>query len=213
MKIKYLGHACFKITTDRGIRIMTDPFDETVGYKLPTEEVDIVTTSHDHFDHGNIDAPTGNFEVVSKVGNFYVKDIPIMGLHTYHDKEEGKKRGSNIIYIFEIDDLRVCHLGDLGHMPTNDQIDKIGDIDVLLIPVGGVYTIDSEEATEVIDMIKPRIVIPMHYKTKDLEFDLGILENFTRHYDNVERVDKQEIEITKDDINNGGKRIIVLNYK
>jgi L-ascorbate metabolism protein UlaG (beta-lactamase superfamily) len=213
MKIKFLGHACFKITTDKGIRIMTDPFDETVGYKLPTEEVDIVTTSHDHFDHGNTDAPTGNFDVIDKVGSFYVKDIAIKGIHSYHDKEEGKKRGSNIIYIFEVDDIKVCHLGDLGHPLNNDQIDKIGEIDILLIPVGGIYTIDADEAKNVVDLLNPKIVIPMHYKTEDLKFELGSIDDFIRLFEKVEILDKQEIEITKDDIKNEGKRIIVLKYK
>ncbi|QIB27715.1 MBL fold metallo-hydrolase [Caloranaerobacter azorensis] len=213
MKVKYLGHACFKITTNKGIRIMTDPFDETVGYEIPRDEVDIVTTSHDHFDHNYIKGPTGDFEVVNKVGNFYVKDVPITGIATYHDKHQGSERGSNVVYIFTIGDLRVCHLGDLGHIPDSKQIEAIGKIDVLMIPVGGVYTIDADEAKEVVDLINPKIVIPMHYKTEDLKFELGSLDKFTKYFSNVEKVNSQEIEINKDVISNAEKKVIVLRYK
>ncbi|WP_427337845.1 MBL fold metallo-hydrolase [Caloranaerobacter sp. DY30410] len=213
MKVKYLGHACFKITTNKGIRIMTDPFDETVGYEIPRDEVDIVTTSHDHFDHNYIKGPTGDFEVVNKVGNFYVKDVPITGVATYHDKQQGSERGSNVVYIFTIGDLRVCHLGDLGHIPDSKQIEAIGKVDVLMIPVGGVYTIDADEAKEVVDLINPKIVIPMHYKTEDLKFELGSLDKFTKYFDNVEKVNSQEIEINKDVISNAEKKVIVLRYK
>lgn len=213
MKIKYLGHACFKITTNKGIRIMTDPFDETVGYEVPKDEVDIVTTSHEHFDHNYIEGPTGDFEVVNKVGNFYVKDIPITGIATYHDKEQGSKRGSNVVYIFTIGDLKVCHLGDLGHIPDSKQLDAIGEIDVLMIPVGGIYTIDAEEAKDVVDLIKPKIIIPMHYKTDDLKFELGSLDDFTKYFDNVEKINSQEVEINKYTISDAGMKVIVLNYK
>ncbi|KGG80976.1 beta-lactamase [Caloranaerobacter azorensis H53214] len=213
MKVKYLGHACFKITTNKGIRIMTDPFDETVGYEIPRDEVDIVTTSHDHFDHNYIKGPTGDFEVVNKVGNFYVKDVPITGIATYHDKHQGSERGSNVVYIFTIGDLRVCHLGDLGHIPDSKQIEAIGKIGVLMIPVGGVYTIDADEAKEVVDLINPKIVIPMHYKTEDLKFELGSLDKFTKYFSNVEKVNSQEIEINKDVISNAEKKVIVLRYK
>ncbi|SHH41767.1 L-ascorbate metabolism protein UlaG, beta-lactamase superfamily [Caloranaerobacter azorensis DSM 13643] len=213
MKVKYLGHACFKITTNKGIRIMTDPFDETVGYEIPRDEVDIVTTSHDHFDHNYIKGPTGDFEVVNKVGNFYVKDVPITGIATYHDKHQGSERGSNVVYIFTIGDLRVCHLGDLGHIPDSKQIEAIGKVDVLMIPVGGVYTIDADEAKEVVDLINPKIVIPMHYKTEHLKFELGSLDKFTKYFSNVEKVNSQEIEINKDVISNAEKKVIVLRYK
>jgi len=192
---------------------MTDPFDESVGYEVPKDEVDIVTTSHSHFDHGNIHGPTGEFEIVSKVGNFYVKDIPITGIATYHDKEEGEKRGSNVVYVFTIDDLRICHLGDLGHTLNREKVDEIGDIDILMIPVGGVYTIDSSEAVEVVQSLGPKIVIPMHYKTKDLEFELGDLDDFTKKFPKIEDTDSQEIEFTKENISHDSLKLIVLSYK
>lgn len=210
MKIKYLGHSCFKLTNDKGIRIMTDPFDESVGYEIPNEEVDIVTTSHDHFDHGYIQAAKGDFEVVNKAGDFNVKDVHISGISTYHDHHKGQNRGSNIVYVFELDGMRVCHLGDLGHIPNDEQLKAIGKVDVLLIPVGGVYTIDGDEAAEVVNMINPKIVIPMHYKTKELKFELEPIDKFLKHFNKIEKINKPEIQLNKEDLTKGTVLVVQL---
>lgn len=213
MRIKWLGHSCFKIKSKNGIRIVTDPFDDNVGYKLPAVETDIVTISHGHYDHNFIDCVNGDFEVVTKVGNFYVKDIPITGIHTYHDEEQGAKRGSNIVYTFEIDGIRLCHLGDLGHILSPSQIEMIGNVDVLLIPVGGVYTIDFKEAVTVVQQLKPDIVIPMHYKTPALKFSLDAVDNFTTSFDSIERPQSQVLEINKEDIKDHKPRLYILKYE
>ncbi|EYE89801.1 beta-lactamase [Fervidicella metallireducens AeB] len=213
MKIKWLGHSCFKIKSDKGIRIVTDPFDDNVGYKLPVVECDIVTTSHGHYDHNFIDCVKGNFEVIKKVGIFNVKDISITGIHTYHDEMGGTKRGDNIVYVMEVDGIRVCHLGDLGHVLTQSQINMIGKVDVLLIPVGGVYTINSEEAVEVVNQLKPSIVIPMHYKTPALKFNLDSVEGFLEKVHNVNSVNSQVMEIKKEDLNTGETKVYVLKYE
>lgn len=213
MKIKWLGHSCFKIKSKGGVRIVTDPFDDNVGYKLPAVETDIVTVSHGHYDHNFVDCVKGDFEVVSKVGNFYVKDIPITGVHTYHDSEQGDKRGSNIVYTFEIDDMRLCHLGDLGHVLSPSQIGMIGRVDILLIPVGGVYTIDSEEAMAVVEQLKPGIIIPMHYKTPALKFNLDPLESFADNFENIKRLQGQVLEIEREDIKAGKPCLYILKYE
>lgn len=213
MRIKWLGHSCFKITSKTGIRILTDPFDDNVGYKLPAVETDIITISHGHYDHNFVDCVKGNFEVISKVGNFYVKDIPITGIHTYHDAEEGAKRGNNIVYTYEIDSLKLCHLGDLGHELSTSQIEMIGKIDVLLIPVGGIYTINFEEAVKVVQQINPSIVIPMHYKTSALKLNLEGVENFAANFESIERPSSQVLEINKESINFDKPRLYILKYE
>lgn len=213
MRIKWLGHSCFKITSKNGIRIVTDPFDDNVGYKLPAVETDIVTISHGHFDHNFIDCIMGNFEVVNKVGNFYIKDVPITGIHTYHDDEQGAKRGDNIVYTFEIDDLKICHLGDLGHVLTPSQIEMIGKVDILLIPVGGVYTINSEGALNVVKQLNPSIVIPMHYKTSVLKLNLDTLEGFSDNFENVVRVEPRVLQINREDLDFPKPRLYIMKYE
>ncbi len=210
MRIKWLGHACFLITGENGIRIVTDPFDQTVGYPLPEVEADIVTSSHDHFDHNHTEPIRGDFELVNKVGNFYVKDTAIKGVKTYHDEVMGAKRGDNIVYVMDIDGMKVCHLGDLGHVLDEDTLDRIGPVDVLLIPVGGTYTIDGEEAARVVDQIKPGLVIPMHCKTPVMDFPITGVEPFL---DKVggERVGSSEITVNKQDLGDR-MQVKVLDY-
>jgi len=213
MRIKWLGHACFKITSSKGIRILTDPFDDNVGYPLPQVEADIVTISHNHYDHNFIDCVKGNFEVLNKVGNFYIKDINITGVHTYHDEEKGQKRGDNIVYVFDVDGIRVCHLGDLGHILTPAQVEMIGRVDVLLVPIGGIYTIDAEAAHAVVKLLNPKIVIPMHFKTDVLKFNLDPVEKFLDKYSKVERLKVPVFEVKNEDLNKDELKVVVLNYK
>lgn len=210
MRIKWLGHSCFKITAKNGVRIVTDPFDDNVGYKLPKVSCDIVTLSHGHYDHNFTDCLSGQFEIINKVGNMYTKDIAIRGIHTYHDEEMGAKRGDNIVYVFDIDGIKVCHLGDLGHRLTAAQIEMIGEVDVVLVPVGGIYTINAEAAHDVCESLNAKIIIPMHYKTKPLKFDLDTVDNFLKYYPYT-KLDKPYIEINQDMLNE--KHIYVLNYE
>lgn len=213
MKIKWLGHSCFKIASKSGIRILTDPFDDNVGYKIPSVEADIVTVSHGHYDHNFTDCVNGDFEIVNKVGNFNIKDIPITGVHTYHDDVEGAKRGDNIVYTFQIDGLKICHLGDLGHMLSSAQIEMIGKVDVLLIPVGGNFTIDALMAVDVVNQLKPSIVIPMHYKTPALRLNLDTADKFIEAMGNVERLNSQVMEISLDKLNTNETKVYILKYE
>ncbi|GFZ33019.1 MBL fold metallo-hydrolase [Clostridium zeae] len=168
MKIKWFGHSCFMITSEKGTKILMDPYVNMLGYKLPELEADIVTTSHDHRDHNNIDAVKGNFAHINGLGVFSECGIDIKGVDTFHDKFSGTKKGRNTIYNFKVDDINVCHCGDLGHILDTKQVEEIGNVDVLLIPVGGGYTIDSIGAVEVVKQLKPTVIIPMHYRTKAL---------------------------------------------
>lgn len=194
------------------MKIVTDPFDATVGYKVPEIETDIVSTSHDHYDHNNVNIFSGNPVLVKGAGKINIKGIDITGVNTFHDEEGGKKRGLNTVFKFKVDDLYVCHLGDLGHVLTDAQLKELGKVDILLVPVGGVYTIDHMGALEVTNVLKPQVTIPMHYKTEELTFSLLGVEEFLSLVGDYKKIDGCEIEINKDNIGTLPK-VVVLNYK
>lgn len=195
MEITYLGHSSFFIKDSKGRRILTDPFDDTVGYKVFKGEVDLVTISHHHFDHDYLGGVKGNPKVLDKVGVFNICDIPIEGIPSYHDEVKGAKRGENTIYVMNVDGYRICHLGDLGHVLSQEEIDKIGDIDVLLIPVGGNFTVDGKNAALIAKAINPHIIIPMHFKTHYSNLDISGVENFIINMKNGERIENCTLKI------------------
>lgn len=166
MKIKWFGQSCFMITSKNGTKVLTDPFHNMLGYKLPEVEANIVSISHNHGDHNNIEAVKGDFMHVNELGSFSKAGIEIKGVQTFHDKVSGAKRGKNTIYNFKIDGINVCHCGDLGHTLDSNLVKEIGNVDILLIPVGGRATIDAIDAVNVMKQLKPKVVIPMHYRTK-----------------------------------------------
>lgn len=196
MKIRWLGHACFLITAASGTRILTDPYDDSIGYKLGKVEAEVVTVSHDHFDHGHVRRVSTPHQVMKSSGSAH--GIGFKGVKTDHDREGGRQRGANVVFVFEVDGIRVAHLGDLGHVLTPAQEKEIGPVDVILLPVGGVYTINANEASQVAESLNPKIVIPMHFKTKDLSFDLDPIDRFLQGKGNVHRVETSEIEITRE---------------
>lgn len=168
MEIVWLGHSSFRIK-GKGATIVTDPYDPgKTGLKFPKVTADIVTVSHDHFDHNQGKLVGGNPKVLTGPGEYEVSGVSIFGIASYHDDKEGEERGKNTIYRMSVDGVRVCHLGDLGHKLGDEQLEAVGDIDVLLVPVGGVYTIDAGAASEVVSSLEPRVVIPMHYQIKGL---------------------------------------------
>lgn len=195
MEIKWLGHSSFLLTDSKGRKLLTDPFDTTVGYAVFEGDCDVVTISHEHFDHNYTDKVKNKAEIVNKIGFFNVCDIPITGIHSFHDNVNGAKRGDNTIYIVEMDGYRLCHLGDLGHMLSDDTIEKLGDIDVLFIPVGGNFTIDGKEAATLAYKISPHIIIPMHYKTPDLTFKLDGVESFLTHMKNGDKLSGNTLKL------------------
>jgi len=210
MKITWLGHSCFLLEDSKGRKILTDPFDTTLGYELYKDSPDIVTISHQHFDHNYTKDLKGSYEVIDKVGIFNICDIPIKGNPSYHDKDKGAKRGDNIIFTFTIDGYVLCHLGDLGHSLPDDDIDAIGDVDILFVPVGGNYTIDGKEASEVTKRINPKIVIPMHYKTSKISFPLDGVETFVMYMKNASKIDSNTLVINGDI--NESLSVKILNY-
>jgi len=164
MQISYLGHSSFKIKT-KTATLVTDPYSSKVGFKMPKVEAEIVTVSHDHYDHNFVEAVKGRPFVITGPGEYEIKEVGVHGLATYHDAKEGEDRGNNTVYLISAEDLTVCHLGDLGHQLSTRMVEEIGEIDVLLIPVGGQFTIGPKRAVEVITQVEPRIVIPMHFRT------------------------------------------------
>ncbi|TET17947.1 MAG: MBL fold metallo-hydrolase [Dehalococcoidia bacterium] len=194
MEIKYLGHASFIITSDEGIKIITDPYvtGGALSYGEIKESADIVTVSHDHADHNNAAAVQGNPQVVG--GTAKVKEIEFKGIPCYHDDAGGRLRGKNTILCFEVDGIRVCHLGDLGHQLSEGQVAELGEIDILLIPVGGFYTIDAKLAGQLCDRLKPKVVIPMHYKTAKCAFPIAGVDEFLRGKKEVSRLDASQVE-------------------
>ena len=184
-KIYWAGQSCFQISVsnsrDHSADIVIDPFDEKVGLKVPNLSADIVLVSHDHHDHNNLSAIKGDPLVINGPGEYEVKGIFIQGIPSFHDDKGGKEKGKNTIYIIEAEDLRFCHLGDLGQKElTDEQLEKIDGIDVLMIPVGGGYTIDSSSAQKIISEIEPRIVIPMHYNLPKIKVDLDDVAKFLK---------------------------------
>ena len=166
MEITYIGHSCFKIK-GKDLSLVIDPYDAKIGYKLPKMDADVVLCSHNHFDHSNASAISGSRFLIDSLGEYEISGVFINGLATFHDNTDGSKRGKNIIYSMDIDGFNLLHLGDLGHELTDDTLEHLGTVDILMIPVGGFYTIDAETAAKVISSIEPGIVLPMHYKTPD----------------------------------------------
>ena len=197
MKVKWLGHASFLITSDNGTRIITDPYKS--GGDLRYGEVkgpaDIVTVSHEHRDHNYTVTVEGNPQILrgAKVNEF--KGIKFVGVATAHDEKQGKERGPNTIFCFEVDSVRVCHLGDLGHKLSEKDIAEIGRVDVLITPVGGLWAIDAKVATEVGQQLKAKVIIPMHFRNARCDFPVATIDDFLTGKKNVVMSDSTEIEL------------------
>ncbi|MEA2021556.1 MAG: MBL fold metallo-hydrolase, partial [Candidatus Caldatribacteriota bacterium] len=185
MKIKWFGHSSFLIENEKGITIVTDPFDETLGYKLPKVKANIVTVSHEHFDHNYVRGIKGRPVVFKGSVKRESHKMEFRGISTYHDSVFGAQRGQNTVFTIKADGMKLCHLGDLGHILDTDQLNKIGNVDILFIPVGGFYTINSEQANQIIKEIKPGIIIPMHYKTEAIKFSIDPIDIFIDGKNNV----------------------------
>ncbi len=206
MLIRYLGHSSFKIRGSEGA-VITDPYDnKAVGLELPRMSAEVVTVSHDHDDHNAADRVQGTSDrkepfVIDKPGEYEASGVSVIGVQSFHDDKEGAERGNNIIYVFKLDDIWVCHLGDLGHTLSNSQIKQIGQIDVLMVPVGDKYTIGPKNALKVMESLSPSLVIPMHYKQKGMneQFDeLVTVDEFLEKaaLNGVERLEKISLSET-----------------
>lgn len=210
MQIRWYGHSCFLMMDSNGTRILTDPYGSHIGYELPQIAADAVTISHEHSDHNNISTVIGNTTIIRSPGEYSVKGDRIIGIETDHDRCGGTLRGKNTMFIFEMDDMRILHCGDLGIIPDEETIDKIGHIDVMMIPIGAIYTIDDLEAREFANIIKPKVVIPMHYKTPKLKLELCGLAPFIDAAKDCRIHNLNQCDCSIQKISLGEDRVIVL---
>ncbi len=184
-KISWAGQSCFEISVsnakDSQATIVIDPFDEKIGLKLPNLSADVLLVTHGHPDHNNVKGIRGEPFVIDGPGEYEVKNVFVQGIDSWHDDSQGKERGANTIYVIETEGMRFCHMGDFGQKElTDEQIEKIGSIDILMIPIGGTYTIASSEAIKIIGQIEPKVVIPMHYMLPKLSVDLDSVDKFLK---------------------------------
>ncbi len=212
MEIKYFGHASFQILS-KIATLITDPFDPAmVGLKFPAASADVVTISHDHGDHNAAKQVEGNPLVFSLPGEYEVKGIRIHGFPTFHDDKQGKDRGANIIFKYVVDDISVLHCGDLGHHLSEELLEEIGAVQVLLVPVGGVYTIGVDEAVKLVAQLEPSIVIPMHYKTPKHEVkafsELATVEDFIKKM-GMEATYEKKLTLKTEGLTDGTKLIVL----
>ncbi|MCD6391729.1 MAG: MBL fold metallo-hydrolase [Dehalococcoidia bacterium] len=210
MEITWLGHSCFLIS-GKEKTIITDPCHPDLGYRLGELEADIVTLSHFHPGHSYIEAIVNDPRQVKSPGEYEIGGTFITGVASFHDNKKGDLRGKNTIYIIEMDDITLCHLGDLGHPLDPHSIEEIGDVDILFLPVGEVSTISLDTAVEIVRQLEPPIVIPMHYKTEAFTGNLGPVDKFLNKMRVPELEAKPKLSITSSSLPTT-TQIIILNY-
>ena len=217
MLIEWIGHSCFYLTTEAGKTIIIDPYGDKIGLRVPEKAADIVLVTHDHFDHVNeayLAALPKESSVIDKEGSYDVCGIKSEGIPVYHDEQQGAVRGTVVTYLIEVDGMRLLHMGDVGAMPEPSYFEKLGKIDILMIPVGGYYTVDAKGALNIMDVIHPNITIPMHYLVPGLALtELAGSHDFlarasSREYD-VSRIGGGLFEITADNLKKRN-RIVVM---
>lgn len=222
MRLKWCGHACFRLTAQNRFTIVADPYEESVGYRLPPLTAQLVTLSHGHYDHNYAAGVAGHPRVVSAPGpvpaEALAPGVSVYGVPAFHDQERGRRRGGNLLFVYEFDGIRVAHLGDLGHALSQQQLDALGQLDVLLVPVGGYYTIGPEEAAAACNQIRPRLVFPMHYGHPDAKADLrdvlAPVERFLELSPGSERPGTDELELTPGSLREREPwTAVVLNYR
>ncbi len=214
MNIEWLGHSSFLISADSGATLLTDPYDtqaypDSLFYAPIDESADVVLVSHGHADHGNVEAVSGTPIIVSTPESRQVADFGIRGVPTFHDTEAGALRGDNMVSVITVDGLSICHLGDLGHELSPEQVAEIGPVDLLLLPVGGNFTIDAPTATRVWQQLHPPVAIPMHFRNDKCKFDIDTVEPFLAGKPDVDHAGAGAVEFSKDNLPSSPK-IVVL---
>lgn len=194
MQLIWYGHSCFLIKTDTGKRILMDPFENSIGYGNNFPKSDLITISHSHFDHSYLNSINEKTKIINKLGFFDMNFITLEGISSYHDKCNGAKRGPNIIYILKINNLIICHLGDLGHIPSNLILEQLKNIDVLLIPIGGHFTLNGFDAAKLCNLLSPKYIIPMHYKTNSTSLYLDDPKTFITSMKNIKKINSNIVD-------------------
>jgi L-ascorbate metabolism protein UlaG (beta-lactamase superfamily) len=212
MTISWYGQSCFKITNQGGhLTIITDPFDKSIGLNPPRGSADIITVSHNHYDHNNVKSLSGESFIINGPGEYEIKGASVFGLNSFHDEKKGEERGLNTIYLIEVDNIRVCHLGDFGQEKlTDEQLEEIGEVDILMIPVGGAYTISASQAVETAEQIEPRLIIPMHYKIPGLKIKIDGVDKFLKEMGLAKKTVIDKITLKKKDLTGKEMEVILL---
>ena len=211
MEITWLGHSCFRLKGKQAT-VITDPFSPAIGYALGKVTAEIVTVSHAHPGHSYIQGVGGEPRILKSPGEYESAGVLTVGVHTYHDNEKGAQRGKNTAFVIDVDDVMICHLGDLGHVLTAEQVAEIDGVDVLLIPVGGVSTIDAVQAAQIVRQLEPKVVIPMHYKTDALKRELETADRFLKEMGVKEAVPQPKLTVTKNSLPLT-TQVTILSYK
>ena len=210
MEINWLGHSCFGLKGKQAT-VITDPYPPDLGYSLGKPTAHIVTVSHQHLGHSYTQGISGEPRLVTGPGEYEINGVLISGIATCHDRERGQQRGKNTVYVIEVDEISVCHLGDLGHVLTAEQVEEIDDVDVLILPVGGVSTINASMAAEIVRQVEPKAVIPMHYKTEATSRELEPVDRFLKEI-GVKQIDpQQKLSFTKSTLPIS-TQVFLLNY-
>ena len=199
MEINWLGHSCFRIKGKQAT-VITDPYAPDLGYSLGKPTAHIVTVSHQHSGHSYVQGINGEPRLITGPGEYEIGGVLVTGIATFHDQEQGQKRGKNTVYLMEVDEVSVCHLGDLGHVLTAEQVEEIDDVDVLLLPVGGISTINAPMAAEIVRQIEPKAVVPMHYKTEALSRELESVDRFLKEIGVKEINSQPKLSFTKSNL-------------
>lgn len=210
MEISWLGHSCFRIKGTQA-SVITDPYAPDLGYSLGQPTARMVTVSHQHSGHAYVQGVGGEPKVITGPGEYEISGVFIIGMATFHDGERGKKLGKNTVYLIEVDEVSVCHLGDLGHVLASEQVEEIENVDVLLLPVGGVSTIDAPVAAEIVRRLEPKIVVPMHYKTEALKRELEPVDRFLKEMGVKEIDSRPRLSLTKANLP-VGTQLFLLSY-
>ncbi len=212
MEIVWLGHSCFRLR-GREATVLTDPCPPATGYSIGKPTADIVTLSHRHDNHSYLKAVAGSPTVLEGPGEYEIHGAFITGIGTYHDGERGAEHGRNVAFVIEMEDIRVCHLGDLGHTPTAEQAEELTGVDVLLVPVGGESTIDGAKAAEVVSLLEARLVIPMHYKTAASKGGLEPADRFLKEMGVTAQMEAQpKLQVTRNTLPHE-TQVLLMDYK
>jgi L-ascorbate metabolism protein UlaG (beta-lactamase superfamily) len=196
MEIKYLGHSCFRIK-GKNTAVVTDPFAPDLGYTLGKQAANIVTVSHQHTGHNYVEGVSGEPRIVSRPGEYEIGDAIIIAMPTFHDAEKGILRGKNVVFVIAVDDLVICHLGDLGHTLKEEEVEELGNVDILMVPVGDMSALNANNAARLVRQIEPAIVIPMHYKLPQSNRELEPVERFLGEMGASGIVPQPKLNITK----------------
>ncbi len=210
MEITWLGHSCFRIRGSQAV-VITDPYPPSLGYTIGKQTARMVTVSHMHPSHAYVDAISGEFKLIRGPGEYEIGGVLVLGLATFHDAENGATCGRNTVYLMEVDGLSICHLGDLGQPLNSRQVEEMGNVDILLVPVGGFRTLSAPSAAQVVRQLEPKIVLPMHYKTPVLTREAEPVDKFLKEMGKEQVEPQPKLNVTKSNLPET-TQVIVLNY-